>query len=198
MTAGGASGENVLDVLFRGARTHRKWLPEPVENERLVALYELMKWGPTSFNSFPVRIAFIVTAAAKQRLAPHLTESNRPKAAAAPVVAIVAYDTRFYDWLPRLFPGRELRSGFVDKPQLAETSALRNSSLQGGYLILAARALGLDCGPMSGFDNEAVDREFFPDGQVKSNFLCAIGHGDRSALHERLPRPAFGEVCSIV
>jgi nitroreductase len=190
--------EAALDTLFREARTQNKWLDKPLSTEQLIALYDLMKWGPTSANSFPIRIVFVTTAAAKERLKPLVFEGNRPKVASAPATAILGYDTKFYDWLPRLFPHRDMRSAFVDKPQFAQVSAFRNSSLQGGYFILAARALGLDCGPMSGFDNEAVDREFFPGGQVKSNFISAIGYGDPAGVLARLPRPAFGEVCSIV
>ena len=190
--------ESALDTLFRTARTQNKWLDKAVSNEQLVTLYELMKWGPTSANSFPVRIVFVATAAAKERLKPLVFEGNRPKVAAAPVTAILGYDLKFYDWLPRLFPHRDMRSAFVGKPQFAEVAAFRNSSLQGGYLILAARALGLDCGPMSGFDNDGVDREFFPSGQVKSNFICALGYGDPSGVMPRLPRPSFDEVCSII
>ena len=187
-----------LDTLFREARTQNKWLDKPVTNEQVVALYDLVKWGPTSANSFPVRIVFVTTAAGKTRLTPLVFAGNRPKVTQAPVTAIIGYDTKFYDWLPRLFPHRDMRSAFIDKPQFAETSAFRNGSLQGGYFMLAARALGLDCGPMSGFDNDAVDREFFPGGQIKSNFLCAIGYGDPAGVLERLPRPGFSEVCTIV
>jgi 3-hydroxypropanoate dehydrogenase len=189
--------DEALDTLFRNARSHNKWHDTPVATEELVAIYDLMKWGATSANSFPVRIVFVTTFAAKERLKPLVFEGNRPKVMAAPATAIIGYDTRFYDWLPRLFPHRDMRSNFVDKPQFAETSAFRNSSLQGAYFMLAARALGLDCGPMSGFNNESVDREFFPGGTVKSNFLCALGHGDASGLFNRLPRPAFSEVCRI-
>ena len=187
-----------LDVIFRQARTQNKWLDKPVPTEQLVALYDLMRWGPTSANSFPARIVFVTSPAAKERLVPLVLEGNRPKVIAAPVTAIIGYDTKFYDWLPRLFPHVDARSWFVDKPAFAEATAFRNSSLQGAYLIIAARALGLDCGPMSGFDNEAVDREFFPGGQVKSNFLCAIGHGDPAGVFPRLPRPNFNEVCSVI
>ncbi len=187
-----------LDVIFRAARTQNKWRDEPVSDEQLHALYDLMRWGPTSANSFPLRVVFVKSPAAKERLKALVLAGNRPKVAAAPVTAILGYDTRFYEWLPRLFPHADARAWFVDKPDFAETTAFRNSSLQGAYLIIAARALGLDTGPMSGFDNEAVDREFFPGGRVKSNFLCALGHGDPAGLYERLPRPAFGEVCSIV
>ena len=153
--------DSALDTLFRSARTQNKWLDEPVTQEQLVQLYDVMKWGPTSANAFPIRIVFVNTPAAKERLKPLVSEGNRPKVAAAPVSAILGYDTKFYDWLPRLFPHRDMRSGFLDKPQYAETTAFRNSSLQGAYLIIAARALGLDCGPMSGFDNAGVDHDFF-------------------------------------
>jgi 3-hydroxypropanoate dehydrogenase len=187
-----------LDTLFRAARTQNKWLDRPLGDDQLIALYDLMKWGPTSANSFPIRIVFVTSAAAKERLKALVFEGNRPKIAGAPVTAILGYDTQFYEWLPRLFPHRDMRSAFAGRPQFAEVSAFRNSTLQGAYFMLAARALGLDCGPMSGFDNEAVDREFFPGGQVKSNFICAVGYGDPTGLYERLPRPSFAEVCRIV
>ena len=187
-----------LDQLFRKARTQNKWLDKPVSNEQLIAIYDLMKWGPTSANSFPIRIVFVTTPEGRKRLAPLVFEGNRPKVTSAPVTAILGYDLQFYDWLPRLFPHRDMRSAFVDKPQFAEASAFRNSSLQGAYFILGARGLGLDCGPMSGFDNAGVDREFFPGARVKSNFICAIGYGDPSSVLDRLPRPSFSEVCSIV
>jgi 3-hydroxypropanoate dehydrogenase len=187
-----------LDVIFRQARTQNKWLDTPISNDQLMALYDLMRWGPTSANSFPLRIVFVASPAAKQRLIPLVFEGNRQKVLTAPVTAILGLDTKFYDWLPRLFPHVDARTWFVDKPDFAETTAFRNSSLQGGYFIIAARAIGLDCGPMSGFDNDAVDREFFPGGQIKSNFICALGHGDRAGLFPRSPRPNFGEVCSIV
>jgi nitroreductase len=187
-----------LDVIFRAARSQNKWRDEPVSDEQLQALYQLMRWGPTSANAFPLRIVFVRSPAAKERLKLLVLAGNQAKVTAAPVTAILGYDTRFYEWLPRLFPHADARSWFVDKPDFAETTAFRNSSLQGAYLIIAARALGLDTGPMSGSDNEAVDREFFPGGRVKSNFLCALGHGDPAGLFARLPRPGFGEVCSIV
>ena len=187
-----------LDAMFRTARTQNRWLDQPISDEQLQALYDLMRWGPTSANSFPARIVFVTSPAAKERLKPLVLVGNQQKVMTAPVTAILGYDTQFYDWLPRLFPHADARSWFLDKPEFAEATAFRNSSLQGAYLIIAARALGLDCGPMSGFDNEAVDREFFAGGRVKSNFLCALGHGDPAGLFERLPRPAFSEVCSIV
>ena len=187
-----------LDTVFRAARSQNTWLDKPVSDDELRALYNLLRWGPTSANCFPLRIVFVSTPAAKQRLIPHVLEGNRRKVMTAPVTAILGYDTKFYDWLPRLFPHVDARSWFIDKPAFAEATAFRNSSLQGAYFIIAARSLGLDCGPMSGFDNEAVDREFFPGGQIKSNFICAIGHGDPSGLFERLPRPNFSEMCLIV
>jgi 3-hydroxypropanoate dehydrogenase len=187
-----------LDAIFRQARTQNKWLDEPVSNDQLVALYDLMRWGPTSANCFPVRIVFVASPAAKERLKPLVLEGNRPKVMSAPVTAILGYDTRFYEWLPRLFPHADARSWFIDKPAFAEATAFRNSSLQGAYFIIAARALGLDCGPMSGFDNEAVDKEFFPGEEVKSNFICAVGYADPAGLYDRLPRPSFSEVCKIV
>ncbi len=187
-----------LDSIFRVARTQNKWLDKPVSNEQLLALYELMRWGPTSANSFPVRLVFVTSKGAKERLQPLLLEGNRQKVMTAPATAIIGYDTRFYEWLPRLFPHADARAWFVDKPEFAATTAFRNSSLQGAYFIIAARALGLDCGPMSGFDNEAVDRVFFPGGRIRSNFICAIGYGDPAGVLARLPRPEFSEVCSIV
>jgi 3-hydroxypropanoate dehydrogenase len=164
---------SALDTIFRKARTQNRWFDKPVSREQLAALYDLMRWGPTSANCFPVRIVFVTTPAAKERLKPLVLEGNRQKVTDAPVTAIIGYDTRFYDWLPRLFPHVDARSWFIDKPGFAETTAFRNSSLQGAYFIMAARAIGLDCGPMSGFDNEAVDREFFPrwPDQIKLS-LC--------------------------
>jgi nitroreductase len=187
-----------LDTLFRTARSQNKWRDKPVTRAQLEAIYELMKWGPTSANSFPVRIVFVTTPEGKKRLAPCVFEGNRPKVMAAPVTAIIGYDTQFYEWLPRLFPHKDMRAPFVDKPDFAAQSAFRNGTLQGAYLMLAARAIGLDCGPMSGFDNSAVDREFFAGGRVKSNFICALGYGDAAGVLGRLPRPAFNEVCEVV
>jgi nitroreductase len=186
-----------LDTLFRAARSHNLWLDQPVTRTELEAIYGLMKWGPTSANSFPLRIVFVSSTEAKERLIPLVAEGNRAKVKCAPVTAILGYDTRFYDWLPRLFPHKDMRPVFADKPELIEATGFRNSSLQGGYFILAARAIGLDCGPMSGFDNAMVDKAFFPSGQVKSNFICALGHGDPAGLYGRSPRPEFDEVCRI-
>jgi 3-hydroxypropanoate dehydrogenase len=204
--------DEVLDVLFRQARTHNAWLPKPVPDELLRELYDVVKWGATSANTCPARFAFLRTAAAKERLRPALAAGNVAKTMAAPVTVIVAYDLKFYDKLPKLFPHNPaMRDNFANNPQLIEQTAKRNSSLQGAYLMIAARALGLDCGPMSGFDNAKVDEEFFgagkcedcgeeffPVGHVKSNFLCNLGYGDSSKLFARNPRLDFREACSLM
>ena len=187
-----------LDQLFREARTNNGWLDRPASDEQLRGIYELMKWGPTSANSSPARIVFLRSREAKQRLVPALAPGNVDQTLQAPVAAIVAQDIEFYERLPELFPHGDARSWFVGNQPLIETIAFRNSSLQGAYLILAARALGLDAGPMSGFDNETVDREFFPDRRVKSNFLVNIGYGDPSKLPPRGPRLAFEEAVQIL
>ena len=187
-----------LNQLFNHARTHNGWTSEPVSDEILRALYDLMKWGPTSANCSPARIVFLRTADAKARLLPALMEGNREKTRLAPVTAILGMDLEFYEQLPKLFPHTDARSWFAGKPAAIQEAAFRNSSLQGGYFILAARALGLDCGPMSGFSADAVNREFFPDGEVKANFICNLGHGDPAKLFPRNPRLAFEEVCRIL
>lgn len=188
-----------LDTLFRNARTHNAWLDKPVTDTQLVQLYDLMKMAPTSANCLPARIVFVRSREAKERLRPALGGGNVEKTMAAPVTAIIGYDLKFYDLLPRLFPhNQEARSWFADDPKAAETAAFRNGTLQGGYFILAARAVGLDCGPMSGFDNARVDAEFFPGGQVRSNFLCNLGHGDSGKLFPRSPRLEFAEACNIL
>ena len=187
-----------LDQLFREARTNNGWLDRAVSDAQLHGIYELMKWGPTSANSSPARIVFLRSREAKQRLVPALAPGNVDQTLQAPVAAIVAQDIEFYERLPELFPHGDARSWFVGNQPLIETTAFRNSSLQGAYLILAARALGLDAGPMSGFDNETVDREFFPDRRVKSNFLVNIGYGDPSKLPPRGPRLAFEEAVQIL
>lgn len=190
--------DSSLDQIFRQARTHRAWQDRDVSDVLLEAIYDLTKLGPTSGNCCPMRVVFLRSEAAKARLVPALDKGNVKKTLAAPVTAIIAYDLEFYELLPKLMPHVDQRSGYVGKADLIEETALRNSSLQGAYLIIAARALGLDCGPMSGFDNAAVDREFFPDGKIKSNFLCNLGYGDQDALRPRLPRLAFDEVCQIL
>ena len=188
-----------LDIIFRTARTYRAWDGRPVEDATLEAIYELMKWGPTTSNTSPARIVFVKSPAAKERLRPALDAGNVVQTMAAPATAIVAFDIEFYEKLPKLAPHTNARSWFADEPEESlRTTALRNGSLQGAYLVIAARALGLDCGPMSGFDNAKVDAEFFAGTPVRSNFLCNLGYGDPSKLHPRAPRLSFDEACSIV
>lgn len=190
--------DEALRQLFTEARTHRVWLPDPVSDATLHDLYDLMKWGPTSANSCPGRIVFVRSAVAKDKLITCLAPSNVKKVQAAPVTAIIAMDSAFYELLPKLSPhAPQLRDVFAE-PTLAEVTAMRNGTLQGGYFILAARSLGLDCGPMSGFDNKKVDEAFFKGTTWKSNFLCNIGHGDASKLHSREPRLTFDEACKIL
>ncbi len=186
-----------LDLLFREARTHSYWRDGVVGDVLLQALYDLAKMPPTSANSSPMRLIFLRSRDAKDRLRPALMAGNVAKTMAAPVTAIVGYDTRFYELLPRLFPHQNARAWFEGDPALIEETAFRNGTLQGAYFILAARALGLDCGPMSGFDRDRVDREFFPDGRVRSNFLCNLAYGDAGKLHPRSPRLDFEDACQI-
>lgn len=189
---------DALAQLFTEARSFSHWTPQPVDDQQLHALYELMKLGPTSANLCPARVVFVRSAEAKERLLPCLAPGNVEKVRTAPVTAIVAMDEKFYDQVPILAPrSPQYRAYFANDPQLAAATAFRNSSLQGAYLMLAARALGLDCGPMSGFDNAKVDAAFLADTTWKSNFICAIGHGDRSRLHPRQPRLGFDEACRI-
>ena len=188
-----------LGLLFHQARTHNAWLPQPVSDDVLRQIYDLMKWGPTSANSSPARIVFLRTKEAKERLRPALMPLNVDKTLQAPVTAIVAHDLKFYEHLPKLFPMKpDMKNMFSSSPELAQITAFRNGTLQGGYFILAARALGLDCGPMSGFDNAKVDAEFFPSSSVKSNFLCNLGYGDHSKLFPRSPRLDFEEACQLL
>jgi 3-hydroxypropanoate dehydrogenase len=205
--------DRALDLLFREARTFGAWLDRAVTDETLRQVYDLMKWAPTSANTMPARLMFLRSARAKERLRPALSSGNVEKTMTAPVTVIIAYDLKFYDKLPKLFPHNPaMRNLFADNPDLVTMTARRNSSLQGAYFILAARALGLDCGPMSGFDSAKVDeaffgvgrecdgcdQEFFPEGHVRSNFLCNVGYGDRSKLFPRNPRLAFEEACSLL
>jgi 3-hydroxypropanoate dehydrogenase len=188
-----------LDQIFMGARTANRWLDKPVSEAQLQRLVEIMALGPTSANSLPARIVFVTSPEAKRRLEPLLDKGNREKTMQAPVCAIVGYDLEFYERLGETFPHEPAARGwFAGKPAKIEATAFRNGSLQGAYLIIAARALGLDAGPMSGFDNEGVDREFFPGGTVKSNFLCALGYGDASVLMPRSPRLPFADIAGIV
>lgn len=204
---------DALDLLFRHARTHNAWLEKPVTDETLRQIYDLLKWAPTSANTSPARFVFIRSAKAKERLRPSLSPGNVQKVMSAPVTAIVAYDLKFYEKLPKLFPHKPaMMELFASNPQLIETTARRNSTLQGAYLIMAARALGLDCGPLSGFDNarldeeffaagkerEGCEQEFFPLGHVKSNFLCNLGYGDPAKLFPRSPRLNFEAACTLL
>ena len=189
-----------LDLLFLQARTQNGWLPTPVSDEELKRLYAIMRMGPTSANSSPARILFLRTPEAKARLLPALSAGNVDKTKAAPVTAIIGYDTRFYEWMPtKLFTHRpEMADTFAKNPAGTQIAAFRNGTLQGAYFMLAARAIGLDVGGMSGFDNGKVDAEFFPDGRVRSNFLCNLGHGDPSKVMQRLPRLDFDEACQLM
>ncbi len=190
--------DHPLDRLFRQARTHSAWLPKRVSVDTLREVYELARMGPTSANSTPARFVFLESEVAKARLLPALAPLNVEKTKAAPVTVIVAWDTEFYEKLPRLFPHADMRSYFVGNQKLIDETAFRNSSLQGGYFMLAARAVGLDCGPMSGFDAGKVNAEFFPDGKWKANFLCNLGYGDPSKLFPRNPRLEFDEACRVL
>jgi 3-hydroxypropanoate dehydrogenase len=190
--------EPALDILFRKARSYDVFRPEPVSDDQLRAIYELAKWGPTTANSQPQRILFLRSAQAKERLRPALSSSNMKKSMSAPVVALLAYDLRFFEHLPRMYADPRARSWYETTPDHIFTTALRNATLQGAYLMLAARVFGLDCGPMSGFNNSKVDAEFFPDGRWKSNFLCCLGRGDPSQLPPRGERFGFDEVCRIL
>lgn len=184
-------------ALFTNARTHNGWLDKPVTDDQLREIYALMKMGPTSANCSPARIVFVRTPEGKERLRPTLSSGNLEKTMKAPVTAIVAWDRAFYDRLPELFPHGDARSWFTSSPQLAEETTFRNSSLQAAYLIFACRALGLDTGPMSGFDREKVDAAFFADGRWQSNLLINIGYGDTSKLYGRLPRLSFDDACQL-
>lgn len=204
---------SALDTLFREARTYSRWLDKPVSDDTLREIYALTKFGPTAANSGPARFIFLRSPKAKERLRPALAAGNVDKTMSAPVTVIVAYDLQFYEKMPKLFPHNpRMRDLYATNPNLIEETARRNSSLQGAYFMLAARAMGLDCGPMSGFDNakldeeffaagqecEGCDQEFFPAGHVKSNFLCNLGYGDPASLHPRLPRLSFEEACSLL
>jgi 3-hydroxypropanoate dehydrogenase len=187
-----------LDTIFRKARTHSEWLDKPVSDELLRQVYDLMKWAPTSANCSPARIVFVRSVAAKERLLPAMIPGNVEKTRTAPVTAIIAYDTEFHEKLPTLFPHTDARSWFAGNQPLIDTTAFRNGTLQGAYLIIAARALGLDAGPMSGFDNAKVDKEFFQNGKVKSNFLVNLGYGNGEKLFPRSPRLPFAEAAQIL
>ncbi len=183
--------------LFTAARTQNGYLDEPLPEERLRELYELLKWAPTAANSSPARFVFVRSAEAKASLLDCMSPGNQQKVREAPVTVIIGMDMAFHEQLPKLFPHTDARSWFAGKPELIASSAMRNSSLQGGYLILAARALGLDCGPMSGFDAEKMDKAFWAGTEVRTNFVCTLGRGDPAKLMPRSPRLSFDEACRL-
>jgi 3-hydroxypropanoate dehydrogenase len=188
-----------LDLIFRKARTHNVWQPKPVDDDLLRQVYDLAKMGPTSANMCPMRILFVKSREAKEKLKPALDAGNVDKTMKAPVTAIIGMDVHFFEQLPKLFPHADAKAWFKDLPEnVLESTALRNGSLQGAYFMLAARSLGLDCGPMSGFNNAMVDQAFFAGTTVKSNFLCNLGYGDASKLYPRSPRLAFDEACKFI
>jgi 3-hydroxypropanoate dehydrogenase len=186
-----------LDLLFNTARTRNGWVDKPLEAELLQEIWNLTRMGPTSANCSPARIVFVTTVEAKEKLRPTLLAENVSKTMAAPATAIIGYDMEFYELLPKLFPHTDAKAWFVGNEDLIFSTTFRNGTLQGAYFMMAARALGLDCGPMSGFDNAAVDAAFFADSAVKSNFICSIGYGNDDNLHPRGPRLEFAEACRI-
>jgi 3-hydroxypropanoate dehydrogenase len=191
--------DEALDVLFRNARTYRNWQEKPVTPQMLMAIYELFRWGPTTNNTCPARVVFVTSQAAKQRLKPHLSAGNAEYTMKAPATAIIAYDLKFYEMMGKLSANPNARDSWAQKsPQDIEEAAFRSGTLQGAYLMLAARALGLDCGPMSGFSNAGVDKEFFAGTSWKSNFLCNIGYGTEEGLRPRAGRLDFDEACRIL
>ena len=191
--------DRAMDQLFREARTHSHWKPGEINDVTLKALFDLLKMAPTSANSSPARFVFVKSKEAKEKLNPHMDEGNAAKTMAAPVTAIIAMDMKFYEHMGKLFPhAPDARGWFEGKPEAIKSTAFRNSSLQGAYLIMAARSLGLDCGPMSGFNAQGVKDAFFPGEDVEVNFLCNLGYGDDSKLFPRSPRFGFDEACKIV
>ena len=189
---------HTLEILFTKARSQNGWLDKVVSDEKIQQIYELMKFGPTAANNCPARITFVKTPSAKEKLKPHLDEGNVEKSMSGPVVAIIGYDTEFYEKLPFLFPHTDAKSWYEGKPEKIKSAGEMNATLQGAYFMLAARSVGLDCGPMGGFNNESLDNEFFPDGKTKSIFICALGHGDETKIFPRGPRLSFDEACEII
>lgn len=186
-----------LDAIFLKARSHNGWAADDVSDETLLRVYDLMKWGPTSSNTCPGRFVFVKSPAAKEKLLACVAKGNFEKTKTAPVVAIIAHDMEFYEKLPKLAPHADVRKNYLGKPELIQETAFRNGTLQGAYLMIAARSLGLDCGPMSGFDNKKLDEAFFAGTAWRSNFICALGHGDPAKLHPRAPRLDFDEACRV-
>lgn len=189
---------NALDTLFTEARSHNGWLDQDITDEQIHQIYELMKFGPTAANTCPARITFVRSSDAKERLKAHLDEGNVDKAMSAPAVAIISYDTEFYEKLDYLFPHTDAKSWYEGKPDKITSVGSMNATLQGAYFMMAARSVGLDCGPIGGFNTETLDQEFFPDGKTKSIFICGIGYGDRTQIFPRSPRLSFDEACKII
>lgn len=190
--------QSALATLFTEARTYNSWQDRPIDDALLQQLYELVKWGPTTANSCPARFVFVRSEEGKQRLKPHVNAGNLDKTMSAPCCVIIAYDTEFFKLMPTLFPARDFSSVFPEKSAATQEICMRSSSLQGGYLIMAARALGLDCGPMSGFNAETLNAEFFPDGRWQANFLCNLGYGSEEGLFPRNPRLDFDTACQLL
>jgi len=190
--------DDALDTLFRNARSHNGWLDQDISEEQINQIYEIMKFGPTAANTCPARITFVRSNDAKEKLKSHLDEGNVEKSMSAPAVAIISYDTEFYERLPYLFPHADAKSWYEGKPDKITNVGLMNATLQGAYFMMAARSIGLDCGPMGGFNAETLDQEFFPDGKTKSIFICGIGYGDRTQIFPRSPRLSFDEACEII
>jgi len=190
--------DSVFDTLFETARTYNQWQDRPIDDALLKRLYDLLKWGPTTANTCPGRFVFVRSQEGKEKLKPHLNAGNVDKTMAAPCCVIVAYDTQFYELMPQLFPSRDMKPIFEGKPELIQEVCMRSSSLQGGYLIMAARALGLDCGPMSGFNAQTLNAAFFPDGRWQANFLCNLGYGAENGAHPRNPRLDFEQACELL
>ena len=189
--------QNALDTLFINARSHNGWLDKNITDEQIHQIYELMKFGPTAANTCPARITFVKSDEAKEKFKVHLDEGNVDKAMSAPAVAIISYDLEFYEKLDYLFPHTDAKSWYEGKPDKIKSVGEMNATLQGAYFMMAARSIGLDCGPMGGFNNETLDQAFFPDGKTKSIFICAIGHGDDTKIFPRSPRLSFDEACEI-
>ena len=190
--------QNALDQIFFEARSHNTWQDKPVSKEQIIEIVDLMKWGPTSANCSPARFIFVMSDEAKEKLIPLVLDTNQEKVRQAPACAIIGHDMQFHEHLPKLFPHTDAKSWFDGNDALIEETAFRNSTLQGAYFMIAARALGLDTGPMSGFDKDAVDKTFFADTNIKSNFLCTLGHGDPAGIFARSPRFSFDEMASII
>ena len=190
--------EECIETLFTRARSHNGWLDKDISCLQIQQIYEIMKYGPTAANSCPARLTFVKSKEAKKRLKSHLDEENIEKSMTAPAITIISYDAKFYEKLPYLFPHTNAKSWYEGKPDKINSTAQMNATLQGAYFIMAARSVGLDCGPVGGFNNETLDAEFFPDMLTKSIFICGIGYGDQSKVFPRLPRLSFDKSCEVI